>query len=1039
MADIALQKPAAGQSIALSPQSEDRLVLHFDTSEATLTREGDNLSINFEDGSQLSLDNFYQAYDADNMPEFIIGEEVIPGEAFFAALDEELMPAAGTTAGAQGSGSGVGFMQTDLYDGIDRTGRLDQEYDDTSPESSLREAAGGTEDNSDNTGNNTSSSAGESTNGNTGDNAQDNTSDTTPPAPENTDTAASIIVGDKLETSDADVDAHGHDSSAGSFTFTDAQGMENGSIDITFGDSTVTIKFDADGKPMPFPEGQTVPGVNGSLSDIKVTADGNGGYTVDYTYTQNTASEHGNDKNDDSMLGESFNVSITDSTGASTQTTIDVTTTDDTPDPINDVTTNTTTDTATTIVNIDFGADDSEGKSLEFGESTFTYENGAWTSTDGTVDTDAAGNTVLTSKDGNSLTNAQGSDQWLAKVTNVPEDGSTTETITVTDADGDSTSFDIVANRSETLPESEIVATEGSASYLEPGTDYNISIVLDTSASMWDNRWNGVIDTNPASEDFGKTRLDAAIDSIIEFVQNTLTEHAEDPLGGDVNLQITTFWGGQDTILNVALTEDNVDEVIAQLEELRGLQDQELVYNADGSVKLDADGLPVYDRGTNNQDYHHSTYYSKGFNDAAEWLENGDGDAVNQVFFMTDGRPNTDSNLASAFDRLEAAVGDDGAIHALGMGAGANQSILNKYDSSGTATLFEDGSIADIFTPEVGTEGLETTQKSVSITFDGNDVVLGGVDKDALSEHIKAELSSKFPDAEISDQMIIEYIRNYPEFVLEVAEDVNAAADPDLIITGQGDDTAFGQSGDDMLMGDGSTEDLATLADKLGLDGADYSQEGLDSVGDTDAKDTEGHGSNDDEMQNLVENLVDAAQINTEALKEAAYELESDTDGNDALFGGEGNDVLLGLGGNDHLDGGSGADVLLGGSGNDLISMDLDDVLVDGGMDVDGEDMDVLLIDNASLDAVKEKMQDGSIDNMEVIIAGDVSGNNTEEVLQNAGAQDAEGNWLVNQEGSSWTASEGSQNIGGREFMEFTNEADNITILVEATKLDIGA
>ncbi len=143
MADILLQKPLAGQSATLTPLAEDRLVFAFDSAEATLSRDGDNLIMSFEDGSSVTLSDFYVAYTSENMPTFIIEGAEVDGESFFAALGEELMPAAGTASAApQGSGSSVDTLAGTLLDGIDRLGGLDQAYPDNSDEEENHEGGG---------------------------------------------------------------------------------------------------------------------------------------------------------------------------------------------------------------------------------------------------------------------------------------------------------------------------------------------------------------------------------------------------------------------------------------------------------------------------------------------------------------------------------------------------------------------------------------------------------------------------------------------------------------------------------------------------------------------------------------------------------------------------------------------------------------------------------------------------------------------------------------------------------------------------------
>ncbi len=127
MSDILVQKPQAGQVVTLAPQAEDRLVLEFNTNDALLTRAEDNLIFSFDDGSRIEMQDFYVAYTSENMPTFIIDNAVVDGQSFFAALGEELMPAAGNQSSPQGSGTGVGLEGGSLLAGVDRLGRTDQE------------------------------------------------------------------------------------------------------------------------------------------------------------------------------------------------------------------------------------------------------------------------------------------------------------------------------------------------------------------------------------------------------------------------------------------------------------------------------------------------------------------------------------------------------------------------------------------------------------------------------------------------------------------------------------------------------------------------------------------------------------------------------------------------------------------------------------------------------------------------------------------------------------------------------------------------
>ena len=101
MADIRLAKPAAGTT-----QTVPSFIFDFPADAATLTRSGDNLVLTFEDGASIQLQDFYTTYSKEEMPSFQVEGVEISGQDFFAALGEDLMPAAGPAAGSSASRSG---------------------------------------------------------------------------------------------------------------------------------------------------------------------------------------------------------------------------------------------------------------------------------------------------------------------------------------------------------------------------------------------------------------------------------------------------------------------------------------------------------------------------------------------------------------------------------------------------------------------------------------------------------------------------------------------------------------------------------------------------------------------------------------------------------------------------------------------------------------------------------------------------------------------------------------------------------------------
>lgn len=67
-------KPAAGNSENIPSEPSARFVFDFATTDATLLKDGDNLVINFPDGSQVSLQDFYSEYDEENLPSFVMDD-----------------------------------------------------------------------------------------------------------------------------------------------------------------------------------------------------------------------------------------------------------------------------------------------------------------------------------------------------------------------------------------------------------------------------------------------------------------------------------------------------------------------------------------------------------------------------------------------------------------------------------------------------------------------------------------------------------------------------------------------------------------------------------------------------------------------------------------------------------------------------------------------------------------------------------------------------------------------------------------------------
>ncbi len=62
MADILLNKPAAGGSREISTEMGSRFLIEFDPHTAVMQREGDSFVFSFADGSNVTLTDFYKTY-----------------------------------------------------------------------------------------------------------------------------------------------------------------------------------------------------------------------------------------------------------------------------------------------------------------------------------------------------------------------------------------------------------------------------------------------------------------------------------------------------------------------------------------------------------------------------------------------------------------------------------------------------------------------------------------------------------------------------------------------------------------------------------------------------------------------------------------------------------------------------------------------------------------------------------------------------------------------------------------------------------------
>lgn len=204
----------------------------------------------------------------------------------------------------------------------------------------------------------------------------------------------------------------------------------------------------------------------------------------------------------------------------------------------------------------------------------------------------------------------------------------------------------------------------------------------------------------------------------------------------------------------------------------------------------------------------------------------------------------------------------------------------------------------------------------------------------------------------------------------------------DFVFGNGGNDTAFGGDGDDVVFGD----DFILTSDQHGNDYL-LGEAGSDFLVGGGGSDTIYGGDDDDELYGDDGPQTITGYANSIPLygpptyringQDFTYQVASQDQLSDSLFGGAGLDSLYGHGGDDYLDGGDDEDLLLGGSGNDtlfgvkgadtLYGGSGDDV-ISGGADADtlyGEDGTDTLIGGTGNDVIE------SSSDMLIFSAGD--------------------------------------------------------------------
>ncbi|EKO3374277.1 cadherin-like domain-containing protein, partial [Vibrio fluvialis] len=486
---------------------------------------------------------------------------------------------------------------------------------------------------------------------------------------------------------------------------------------------------------------------------------------------------------------------------------------------------------------------------------------------------------------------------------------------------------------------------------VQPGVDYNIALVIDTSGSMDDSIDGGY---------YSKSRVDVVKEALVNLVEQ-ISQH-----DGTINLKLIGFDYYIDVSFEVSDLQPNTQGYTDLIDQI--------------TTQLNADG---------------GTDYYVAMKAANDWFDSLSNDGQNLTFFLTDGEPNS-STLQSALDEF-AELSSKSTVMAIGIGDNISQDTLKFFDNTNTTEMQSVDSLAStsfLYKFNNSIEGyvvsgdgngevykghnslvmsdMDTNDNTIPVVYrstikyldDGeseikfdvkvvnstfgwklyNDsyqlVASGSLDSSgsvSVSDLAKDGYFFEFSlDGNITWQSAWAEIDNIysvsPTYALagEVqivnsAEDLQAALQGGKTITDiaeMGNDTVNGNEGNDILFGDSiNTDELP-----WGQDGNPDKPSDLADGAGYDALVTflELRDSSTPSQIDIYEFIKDNHEL---------FNVAGDSrGGDDILNGGDGNDILYGQGGDDTLNGGAGNDILIGGYGNDILTGgDGDDLFVFGG------------------------------------------------------------------------------------------------------------
>ncbi|MBE4574877.1 hypothetical protein BOO36_13745 [Vibrio navarrensis] len=522
---------------------------------------------------------------------------------------------------------------------------------------------------------------------------------------------------------------------------------------------------------------------------------------------------------------------------------------------------------------------------------------------------------------------------------------------------------------------------------VQPGVNYNIALIIDTSGSMkFDlaGNDNGFSNGYQSQSQYDASRMKLVIDALTSLAKD-LVNH-----DGVINIHLIGFESSANSALKLQLTADNLQQLLTKIQD------------------MDAQG------GTN---------YEAAFDLASDWFSEQPTEGYeNLTYFLTDGDPtfsNRGDNGAGnttdywdMYDAIEAFkdLSNQSTVHAIGIGDGITESHLKFFDNTAETSLqavdgmyvtnavlhFDNGTHAQsvqtdgsgsvyyadkklvMTDPDArwdnNTDATKYVSEVTSIVddnstvqfelriargdfvwklFSANGTLVSSGETDSSQTisievvnagnyyfefSFEGESNTALPNGRSYAWAEVGSINSYSQYYAQAGEVqiVNSAEELQAALQGSKTITDIAEMGNDTVNGgDGDGDDIL-FGDAINTDNLPWGQDGNPDKP-TDLVD--GAGYNALVMFLELRDGVTPSQVAIYEFIKNNYELFNvagdSRGGNDILNGGEGNDILYGQGGNDILIGGLGDDILTGGEGADIFKfVDYGTGLRDGERDI---------------------------------------------------------------------------------------------------------